>query len=84
MGFVFFMSTFVIENGHFAGIAEFSDFSAYMKGTTSDKSLEIALIKSWEGKPLKCAHFGDHFSSDDHERWNATTHYLCKKKIKNK
>lgn len=69
----------VVENGHFAGIAEFSDFSAYMKGTTSDKSLEIALIKSWEGKPLKCAHFGDHFSSDDHERWNTTTHYLCKK-----
>jgi len=69
----------VVENGHFAGIAEFSDFSAYMKGTTSDKSLVIALIKSWEGKPIKCAHFGDHFSSDDHERWNTTTHYLCKK-----
>lgn len=69
----------VVENGHFAGIAEFSDFSAYMKGTTSDKSLEIALIKSWEGKPLKCAHFGNYFSSDDHERWNTTTHYLCKK-----
>lgn len=74
----------VVENGHFAGIAETANCSSYMKGTTHDNSLKIALVKNFEIKPIKCGHYGNYFSSDDHESWEITTHYLCKKNTEDK
>ncbi len=66
------------ENG-FAGLIERSNLDTFMKESKYYNDMQIAFVKDWKGEPIKCGSYGDYFSSDDHERWDVTTHYLCRK-----
>ena len=69
----------LVENGSFAGIVMRSEGAAFNKRMEVYNDLTSALVRNYQGEPLRCAFGGTSFSSDDHESWDTYQYYLQQK-----
>ena len=66
----------LVDEGRFVGILMRSKGQSFNKRMESYDTLHAVFVSSYQGEPILCAHGGESFSSDDHERWDLYSYYL--------